>query len=221
MSDIKKSSLDINLSDKKVILPLTAPIINSLVETNYTNKSFILFKYIIGIVSIILLGSLYEYIAHRFIMHNISNFVGKAHIEHHKETNDDMSLQYTSSFLDKIDKERNLIIRYEMNIQFFIFLLVFGLLIWRFLIGTNYYVPIIVAFLITCYVGLIWNSIHPQMHGREPYNGESGFPGIIPRKFLGFFEKHHMKHHKSKGTKNFNITLPLVDFFINVINKNK
>jgi len=218
MSIFKKKSLNIIFSEKEVIFSNIMSSINYRTHSNYCNNVCVFFKYIIGIVLLLILASFYEYLAHRFIMHNKGNFIGKAHVAHHKETNNDMSLKHTSKFLDKHDKKnRNLILSYKNCFHAFIFISITGLIIWKLLIGTNYFIPIILAFFIVSYQGIIWNSIHPQMHGEKPYNGENGFAGIIPRKYLGFFEKHHREHHKSKGTKNFNITIPIVDYLINFL----
>ena len=34
----------------------------------------------------------------------------------------------------------------------------------------------------------------------------------LSSKYLSFLEKNHIKHHRSKGTKYFNITLPIADY---------
>lgn len=217
MSYFRESSLDINICKKEIFFSMTVPIINYVSQCNNSETNCILFKCIIGIVFIILIASIYEYSLHRFVMHNKNNKIGKAHVEHHLETNSDMSLKYTSKYLDKNDKNRNLVIRYDASILFFITLTIIGLFIWKFFVKSNYCIPIILSFLLTCYTSIVWNSVHPQMHGEKGYNGEKGIPGIIPLKYLGFFEKHHRIHHKSKGTKNFNITIPIVDYLINFL----
>ena len=157
-----------------------------------------------------------EWFVHKFIMHNSELSLGCEHISHHKETNDDMSLKKNMKNLDA-NKYQGTAFSYETSAYIFIVALIQILISWYFCFNANYIIPILLTVFFSVYQGIIWNSVHTKMHGMPNVDCDIGYPSIIPPKYLSFLEQNHIKHHHSKGTKYFNVTLPIADYIFGTV----
>lgn len=171
----------------------------------------IILKFIVYLILVIIIMSINEWFVHKFLMHNINTQLGYSHLSHHKETNYDMSLKKNMKNLD-LDKYRGTVFSYKTSIYIFAVALIQILILWYFIFNKNYFIPIILTCIISAYQGIVWNSVHTYMHGMPNVKYNIGFPSIVPPKYLSFLENNHIKHHRSKGTKYFNITLPIADY---------
>ena len=186
--------------------------------------------YLCYIFYVYLVGTNIEYIIHRFIMHNMNNFIGKAHITHHKHTsNKDMSLQnMDTKDYKEIMPNHNLILEIR-DVIGGLFLCFFS----GYIFNNLYFIKLNLFFLITVqviwllYVVFMWNSIHPYIHGkcgREfTYFSLSYDSTEFLAKNIGYIKwliNNHRKHHIYKGDKkgNYNIILPGADFIYNTYN---
>jgi len=173
-------------------------------------------KFITYLILVVVLMSINEWCVHKFIMHNSKFSLGYSHISHHKETNYDMSLKKNMNILDT-DKHRGTAFCYKTSAYTFIVALIQILTLWYIFFNKNYIIPVLLTVFISVYQGVVWNSVHTKMHGMPNVDYNIGYPSIIPSKYLSskylsFLEKNHIKHHRSKGTKYFNITLPIADY---------
>lgn len=147
---------------------------------------------------------------------------GGGHVEHHAETYDDMSLKTAVSWttsapaavLDK-DPYRGTAFSYDttrlMTGQMFAtctpVLLVMG------------FDPMQVAGLVlasTAVHGLVWNALHPAMHGLPDVPGVEGLPSswmgaLRTSAYFDYLYQNHEGHHVMGGKCNYNVCCPLMD----------
>lgn len=67
--------------------------------------------------------------------------------------------------------------------------------------------------------GLIWNALHPKMHGLDDVPLRVGLPSDTLERFYntGYFNwiyKNHQGHHVMGGQANYNVCCPLVDHLV-------
>lgn len=189
----------------------------------------IYFYYIFYWIYIHLIVSNIEYIGHRFIMHSSNNIYGDAHLNHHKNTDKNMTLMNRERLEYKENGTlENLIFEpLEMTILL-ILVYCFSYLFYIFTpVKLNIYFIVLLPFIYYIYVLMIWNSIHPYIHkkcGRD-YTIVSLPCNIIEymvknSSFLQWLIENHKKHHIYKGDKkgNWNVSLPGADFIYNTYN---
>ena len=171
----------------------------------------LIIKFVLYLFLILIIMSINEWFVHRYFMHNKNMEIGISHLSHHKETNSDMSLKKNMKNLDN-DKFRGTAFCYKTSISIFFIALIQILILWYLFFNKNYLIPIIITLIISAYQGIIWNSVHTQMHGMPSVDYNIGYPSLIPFEYLSFLKNNHVKHHHSKGTKYFNVTLPIADY---------
>ena len=200
------------------------------------------------------LMSLNEYMTHRYFQHLEFNrpdsllwlksiiakvtgnptapkLAGDGHVEHHAETYDDMSLKSderwkanaASKLLDG-DEFRGTAFHWSataiMTVQMLPSVLpTYTLMGWS--------VPETLAILMPCMLlhAVVWNSIHPPMHGLAPVPLTAGFGTAVPggaafsewlleSAYGRWIYENHMGHHVLGGQCNYNVCCPLTDHLL-------
>lgn len=147
---------------------------------------------------------------------------GGGHIEHHAETLDDMSLRtddkWMRSDLARVfdDNEyRGTAFQWDVT----------GLMLMQMILtcvpvlSIMGYAPMAQAALITSSTlihAMVWNSLHPAMHGLNEIPLNEGIPGewmadYRDSKYYDYLYMNHAGHHVMSGQCNYNVCCPLVD----------
>jgi len=193
------------------------------------------------------LVSVNEYVTHRYFQHaefNRTDWMkslwckmtgvevapkcdGGGHIEHHAETLDDMSLKTDPKWLKsepakmlETSTYRGTAFEYDITRLMVVQMLPTSipvLALMGFSAGSG-------AALILGAVALhalVWNSLHPAMHGMEDIPLEHGlnFPLAFAKalrrtSYYGWLYKNHVGHHVMSGRVNYNVCCPLVDHIV-------
>jgi len=183
-----------------------------------------------------------EYVTHRYYQHNE---IGKldlyqtlkkngkmpklpvtVHVEHHAETYDDMMLKTDDPVWMKSaparvlneDPWRGTIFAWESTVFMFAQCIpsvypAFWLLGWSFSQTTAFFVPAMLVH------GLVWNALHPHMHGLPDVPLSVGLPSSVFSSLRGsplfeFLRKHHVGHHVASGLANYNVCCPGMDVVV-------
>ena len=185
--------------------------------------------------------SVSEYITHRYYQHTdfnrnsvmqaVANLFtagggikvkGGGHVEHHAETLDDMSLRNDDRWkispaakaLD-FDKYRGTAFTWSVTLLMFVQLLVtcipfMSFIGWSFKETVGWVIPSLLTHT------LVWNALHPAMHGLPDPNIFEGPPAFLLRSFRNsklfkFLELNHVGHHVVGGLGNYNVCCPGTD----------
>lgn len=199
---------------------------------------------LIAVPTLYSLMSINEYITHRYyqhtdfnknkIMQSVAKFLlntknkavkirGGGHVEHHAETLDDMSLRTDENWkksnsakvLDH-DVYRGTAFTWTatflMTIQMLpSFLPIFMLLLkFSLLQSISFLIPAMLLH------GVIWNTIHPNMHGLANVPASIGPPShVLPwlsgSSYFKYIYRYHELHHIVGGNGNYNVCCPLTD----------
>jgi hypothetical protein len=86
----------------------------------------------------------------------------------------------------------------------------FFLLGWSVSATTALFVPAMILH------GLVWNCLHPEMHGLPDVPASVGLPSSVFAPFRGspvfeFLRKNHVGHHVASGQVNYNVCCPGMD----------
>ena len=192
--------------------------------------------------------SAHEYMTHKYLMHLEFNLPTTAvglkslitqlsgvekpslpetgHIEHHAETLDDMSLRNderwrhtpTSLALDH-DIYRGTAFRWQECLIVALTMPVYVVPTYA-LMGWSF--PQTMAIFLPCLLlhMLVWNALHPPMHGLPPVPAHVGPPSFVFADFLltssygKFLFENHQAHHVLGGQSNYNIVCPLFDHLL-------
>lgn len=178
------------------------------------------------------LMSINEYIVHRYYQHTDFKNVpllkrfkvkGGGHVEHHAETLDDMTLKTderwkktpASKVLD-VDKYRGTAFNWEITGLMFVQLIVTCVPVLKALLGFNTLLSISLIIPSLLIHTLIWNALHPNMHGLPDIPWMEGPPAKVlaflrTSKFFKYLYQNHEGHHVLGGQKNFNVCCPGFD----------
>lgn len=192
------------------------------------------------------LMSVNEYITHRYYQHDeISKFDflkkvraenpdlvaildGGGHVEHHAETLDDMSLRQDekwkkTAMYERLSDEKNEwrgtafnwnitgLMCAQMAPQVYpVYMGIFG---WGFVPTTTFFG---VGMLLHA---LVWNALHPNMHGLHDISLKDGAPSSVfawmrGSWYFNYLYDNHKGHHISGGRTNYNVACPLVDHLV-------
>ena len=188
-----------------------------------------------------------EYVTHRYYQHNeigklelyqtlrkmnkIPKLDGGGHVEHHAETYDDMLLKTDDPVWMKSapaqrlnsDPWRGTIFTWEVTAMMFAQCVpsvypAFFLLGWSPLATTALFVPAMILH------GLVWNSLHPDMHGLPDVPASIGLPSSVFAKYRGppvfeFLRLNHVGHHVASGKANYNVCCPGMDHVVGTFMK--
>jgi len=188
------------------------------------------------------LMSVNEYITHRYYQHNeigkvelyqtlrkmdkIPKLDGGGHVEHHAETYDDMQLKtdnkvwMNSKPAQRLngDPWRGTIFTWQVTAMMFMqcipsVYLLFFLLGWTPLATTMLFIPAMILH------GLVWNTLHPHMHGLPDVPASVGLPSSVfafarGSKVFEFLRLNHVGHHVASGAANYNVCCPGMDHLV-------
>jgi len=201
------------------------------------------FSVIVAVPTIYSLMSANEYITHRYYQHAEYNknpllqslakifglptkIKGGGHVEHHAETYDDMSLKMDETWrkspaaksLDG-DVYRGTAFSWSSTVLMTIQMLVSTLPIFHWVLGFS--IPSTLLFLLPCMIihALIWNALHPNMHGLPDVPMFEGAPSSLLAKFRNsayfkYLYQNHEGHHVIGGQGNYNVCCPLTDHVV-------
>jgi len=179
------------------------------------------------------LMSFNEYITHRFYQHNEITKLpllkslklgGGGHIEHHAETYDDMSLKVDDRWkrtpasikLDS-DKYRGTAFTWQVTGLMFLQLVVTCVPTLKLLLNISPLTAIFAMIVPSLALHtLIWNALHPHMHGLPDIPLMEGPPAkwlayLRSTAFFKFLYQNHEGHHVLGGLKNYNVCCPGFD----------
>lgn len=183
-----------------------------------------------------------EYVTHRYYQHNeigklelyqtlrkmdkIPKLDGGGHVEHHAETYDDMLLKTDDPVWMKSapaqrlnsDPWRGTIFTWQVTAMMFAQCIpsvypAFYLLGWSPLATTALFVPSMILH------GLVWNCLHPDMHGLPDVPLSVGLPSSTFAPLRGspvfeFLRLNHVGHHVASGQANYNVCCPGMDHVV-------
>mmetsp|Transcript_9906 Transcript_9906/g.23016 ORF Transcript_9906/g.23016 Transcript_9906/m.23016 type:complete len:352 (-) Transcript_9906:82-1137(-) len=156
---------------------------------------------------------------------------GDGHVEHHAETYDDMSLKNderwrgtkVSQSLDH-DEYRGTAFHWSATAIMTVQMLPSVLPTYALM---GYSLPESMAILLPCMLvhAIIWNAVHPPMHGLPPVHLGDGFgtvfPGgatfsewILESAYGRYIYENHMGHHVLGGQCNYNVCCPMTDHLL-------
>ncbi|CAJ1456942.1 unnamed protein product [Effrenium voratum] len=149
----------------------------------------------------------------------LSSFQGDGHVEHHRETNDDMTLDIEPGrevVLDLDNPYRGTSFPWDGTVKMTSAVMLLAYPTLSFLGWPGYVIiPVVVAALLLH--ALVWNALHPNMHGLPDVPLEVGAPSSVLAPLRGspvfeFLRKNHEGHHRAVGAAgNYNVCCPGVD----------
>ena len=152
---------------------------------------------------------------------------GGGHVEHHAETYDDMSLKTDNQvWMDSqpaqrlnCDHWRGTAFTWEVTAMMTAQCIptvfpAFWLLGWSLPATIALFLPSMALH------GLIWNALHPNMHGLDDVPASVGLPSSWMARFRGspvfeWLRINHVGHHVASGKVNYNVCCPGMDFVMN------
>ena len=188
-----------------------------------------------GLAALYVIMSFCEYVYHRYFQHlglnkvnavravrstlNLSTFRGDGHVEHHRETvEEDMSLTVEPGrdpILD-MDPWRGTCFPWDgfAKMSAGVMLLAYPTLT---LLGWSGFVIVPVVMTAMILHALVWNALHPNMHGLEDVPVEVGAPSWVLSGFrdsavFNYLRTNHEGHHRATGSHgNYNVCCPGMD----------
>merc|ERR1711966_513179 len=184
-----------------------------------------------------------EYVTHRYYQHNevgklelyqtlrkmnkIPKLDGGGHVEHHAETYDDTMFLKTddpvwmkSAPAQRLNSDpwRGTIFTWQVTAMMFAQCIpsvypAFYALGWDAASTTALFVPAMILH------GLVWNSLHPDMHGLPDVPASVGLPSSVMAGFRGspvfeWLRLDHVGHHVASGQVNYNVCCPGMDHLV-------
>lgn len=198
-----------------------------------------------------MLCSTLEWVFHKYFMHNeerdalpgkVLNGINRRHVIHHNVTNPDMTVRpsedkYRQQQLHEymwLEQYAGLYFLWPPTIAMWIGGTVGGPVL-NYILGAllspwmeydvSGWTAMAAGFLLTTWVTVIWNWLHPQLHHARGLSLSEGLD-IIPRwewmksSFLyNYLWRHHVLHHVLVGENagNFNVTLPGADWWFGTL----
>lgn len=187
------------------------------------------------------LMSFNEYITHRYYQHNeiaklplLKNKIklgGGGHVEHHAETLDDMTLKTDDRWrkspaamrLDA-DKYRGTAFTWEVTGLMFLQLFVTCVPALKLILNINPVAAVLMIIPSLALHTLVWNALHPWMHGLPEITWREGPAEKVLRvfrstQFFKFLYANHEGHHVMGGLKNYNVCCPGFDHLLGTYSK--
>ena len=204
-------------------------------------------RWILAAPTMYAIVSFNEYVTHRYYQHaefNKTDWMkklvclmtgkkeaprcdGGGHIEHHAETLDDMSLKTDPKWLQSApakmledSKYRGTAFEYDVTALMVMQMIPTSVPVLALM---GYSVPAMAGLILgaTALHALVWNSLHPAMHGMEdiPLADGLNFPlwlGKALRKtsYYDWLYKNHTGHHVMSGRVNYNVCCPGMDHIL-------
>lgn len=181
------------------------------------------------------LMSVNEYVTHRWYQHaeimklkfykmlNGPKIRGGGHVEHHAETLDDMSLRTDDAWIKSPaskmlndDKFRGTAFTWAVTGYMTIQMLPSVIPIFTKVLGFSVQNTLLMLAPSMLLHALVWNCLHPAMHGLEDVGVKEGAPSswlgrIKSSKYFEFIYKNHQGHHVVGGQGNYNVCCPMTD----------
>jgi hypothetical protein len=191
------------------------------------------------------LVSFNEYVTHRYYQHAEFNknetlkkvwcavtgqkeapkIGGGGHIEHHAETLDDMSLKTDDCWLNSDpaavlegNTYRGTAFEYDVTGLMTLQMLPTCIPVLAIM---GYSLPAMASLILGSVLvhALIWNSLHPAMHGLNEVPIKDGIPSmwlssLRSSKYYEYLYENHQGHHVLSGKKNYNVCAPLIDHLL-------
>lgn len=181
-----------------------------------------------------------EYMIHRYYQHEeikqhprMKNaaeaaglkFSGNGHVEHHAETYDDMGLKDDAKWMTtpaakqlSSDEFRGTAISWSVVAQISVALLPTMLPVYH-VMGFNPLETVAIALIAVSGQGLVWNALHPDMHGLPEVPGNWGPPsewlaGYRGSAYFNWLYQNHEGHHVAGGRANYNVACPMFDHIL-------
>ena len=188
---------------------------------------------VLGVIALYIIMSINEYVVHRYYQHlgwntsgvfmflkpmipTLPRLKSSGHVEHHRETLDDMSLDTRSHHILDVDPYRgtafswsiSAIMTLEIALQSYPILWLLG---WSWTWST---VGLVAG---VGFHAAVWQALHPAMHGLPDPPLAYGMPGWLLARFrespyFRFLYVNHVGHHRVPGAHaNYNVCYPLAD----------
>jgi len=207
-------------------------------STTATTASMIestsLLSYPLGLFCLYCIMSLNEYCYHRYFQHlginkidvsrsirdffGLPTYKGDGHVEHHRETLDDMMLEPLEKREHILDHDpfRGTAFNWPATFSMTVAITAQSLPVLM-LLGWN--VPLALVTILTAMMlhALAWNTIHPNMHGLPDVELHQGAPsgllaGLRDSPAFVHLRVNHEGHHRTPGAHgNYNVCLPMMD----------
>ncbi|CAE8642371.1 unnamed protein product [Polarella glacialis] len=182
--------------------------------------------------------SMEEYVYHRYFQHlgmnkldfsravrtqlNLSTYKGDGHVEHHRETLDDMTLDprenenNNNALMLDADPLRGTAFPWVATLYMTTSTLLVAYLPLSFL-GWSSAVIVGVVVAAVLLHALVWNALHPAMHGLPDVPITTGVPsaplaGLRDSALFAHLRNYHAAHHRIEGSHgNYNVCCPMFD----------
>lgn len=187
---------------------------------------------VLGLAILYTAMSIDEYVYHRYFQHlginkldiarslretlNLQTYRGDGHVEHHRETLDDMSLTLRDTILDT-DPFRGTAFPWWATTAMTTGVMIQCYPILTFLLGWPGPLAFFVVLSAVMTHALVWNALHPNMHGLPDVPASHGAPSFVLAGFrgsplFGWLRMNHEGHHRTEGAHgNYNVCCPLTD----------
>jgi hypothetical protein len=184
------------------------------------------------------LMSINEYMTHRWYQHaeiskvgwwkslGMPKVKGGGHVEHHAETLDDMTLKTDAKWRESPaakslddDVYRGTAFTWLTSGIMTIQMCISVIPIYTLLLGFSLSTTFALLFPSMMIHALIWNALHPNMHGLPDMPISGGAPaswmaGLRNSKFFKFLYQNHEGHHVLGGQGNYNVCCPGTDHLV-------
>lgn len=214
---------------------------NKIVSPNKLSMNIGIIQSTAAVPAMYALMSINEYVTHRWYQHEefnknkfllniakslnggIYKFKGGGHVEHHAETLDDMSLKQdevwkksSAAVLLDNDKFRGTAFHWKVTFLMGLQMLITGIPVFKYILGFSVFSTISMIIPSLLLHALVWNALHPHMHGLPDVNIFEGAPSRILKKFRSsmifkYLYQNHEGHHVLGGQANYNVCCPLFD----------
>jgi hypothetical protein len=189
-----------------------------------------------GLLALYAIMSLNEYIYHRYFQHlgmnklefaratrksfNMDTYRGDGHVEHHRETLDDMTLdlemriEKPNEMLDA-DPWRGTAFPWHATFKMTSAVMIQALIVLP-LLGWSLPVVVVTVLAAMLVHAAVWNTLHPDMHGLPDVPLSHGVPSCLPQyrssELFAWLRMNHEGHHRIDGAEgNYNVCCPLFD----------
>jgi len=186
---------------------------------------------VLGLVALYGIMSFNEYIYHRYFQHlginkldlardvrnelNLGTYRGDGHVEHHRETLDDMTLDARPHPELDADPFRGTAFPWWATCVMTLSVMTPA---YPILSAIGWSGPVIVGtILVVMFLhATVWNSLHPHMHGLPDVTVSHGVPSLLTdyrdSALFSWLRKNHEGHHRAEGAHgNYNVCCPGMD----------
>jgi len=186
-----------------------------------------------GLAGLYFIMSLNEYIVHRYYQHlginttamyrwlrrkfGLVSLRSSGHMEHHKETLDDMTLDIRSHPILDNDPYRGTAFSWVISATMTVEIAIQSYP-WLWLCGWTFRASTVALLSAMALHAMVWQTLHPNMHELPDPLLSYGVPGwsmkwLRNTGYFKFLYQNHEGHHRIPGAHgNYNVCCPLVDY---------